>query len=96
MPLTVVATITSKPGSEEIVRGALAELVTGTRGEPGCLSYDLYQSAVDSTVFITIESWRQQSDLDEHLQTPHLQKALATAGEHLASPPAIHPLNPVA
>jgi quinol monooxygenase YgiN len=96
VPLQVVATITAKPGSEEIVRDALTELVNGTRTEEGCLVYELFQSAADPTVFVTVETWREQSDLDAHLQTPHLQQAFAIAGEHLAGAPAIHPLNPVA
>jgi quinol monooxygenase YgiN len=95
VPLQVVATITAKPGSESIVREALSELVTGTRGESGCLAYELFQSAADPTVFITVETWQGQADLDAHLKTPHLQQAFAVAGEHLAGPPAIHPLNPV-
>lgn len=95
MPLDVVAVITAKPGSEEVVQQALSELVTATRTEEGCLSYALNRSAADPAVFVTVEQWREQADLDAHLQTPHLQHALAVAGEHLAAPPAIHPLQPV-
>ena len=96
MALQVVATITAKPGSEEIVLGALRDLVGATREEDGCLSYELNRSAADAAVFVTVEQWRAQEDLDAHLQTPHLHKALEVAGEHLAAPPAIHPLTPVA
>ncbi|MCD2194695.1 antibiotic biosynthesis monooxygenase [Actinomycetospora endophytica] len=96
MALQVVAVITAKPGSEEIVQGALRDLVGATRQEEGCLSYELNRSAADGAVFVTVEQWREQADLDAHLQTPHLQKALEVAGEHLAVPPAIHPLMPVA
>lgn len=92
MSLRVVATITAQPGSEQIVHDALRELVGPTREEEGCLSYQLYRSVADPTVFVTVEEWREQADLDGHLQTPHLQKALADAGEHLAVEPAIHPL----
>ena len=95
MALQVVATITAKPDSEEIVLGALRDLVGATREEDGCLSYELNRSAADAAVFVTVEQWRAQEDLDAHLQTPHLQKALEVAGEHLAAPPAIHPLTPV-
>lgn len=95
MPLQVVALITAKRGSEEIVLGALNDLVGATREEEGCLSYELNRSAADATVFVTVEQWRGQSDLDAHLRTPHLQKALEVTGEHLAAPPAIHPLTPV-
>ena len=97
MPLTVVATITAKPGSESAVRDALADLARATREqEEGCLAYDLHVSTADPAVFVTIESWREQADLDAHMSTPHLQAALQAAGEHLAGAPAIHPLEPVA
>jgi quinol monooxygenase YgiN len=95
VPLDVVAVITAKPGSEDVVRQALEELVTATRTEEGCLAYALNRSAADAAVFVTVEQWRGQDDLDAHLQTPHLQAALAATGEHLAVPPAIHPLQPI-
>ena len=96
MSLQVVAVITAKPGSEEIVGGALRDLVGPTREEEGCLSYELNRSAADPAVFVTVEQWREQADLDAHLQTPHLATALEVAGEHLVAPPAIHPLSLIA
>lgn len=94
--LHVVGVLTAKPGSEQIVRSALNALVEPTRAEPGCVSYDLYASDAAFGTYITVELWRSQHELDAHLQTPHVQKALGTAGEHLAAPPAIHPLTAVA
>jgi quinol monooxygenase YgiN len=65
-----------------------------TLAEEGCLSYRLFTSAVDPATFVTIEKWRSQSDLDQHMQTPHIQQALAVAGEHFRAAPSIHPLQP--
>jgi quinol monooxygenase YgiN len=93
--LDVVAVLTAKPGSESVVRSALESLVEPTRAEEGCISYHLFDSLADPTVFVTIEKWRSQADLDGHMQTPHIQAALGAAGEHFAVPPAIHPLAPV-
>ena len=93
--LLVVAVITAKPGSEEVVGTALASLVEPTRAEEGCLAYDLYRSAADPAAFVTVERWRGQADLDAHMGTPHIAAAFAAAGEHLAGAPAIHPLTPV-
>ena len=90
--LDVVAVLTAKPGSERIVEDALTALVGPTRAEEGCVSYTLSVSTADPSSFVTVERWRSQSDLDAHLQTDHVQRALAVAGEHLAVPPAIHPL----
>jgi quinol monooxygenase YgiN len=92
--LPVVAVITAVSGSEQRVHEALSALVAPTRSEPGCISYELFVSAADPATFITVESWRSSADLDAHLQTPHVQQALATAGGHLAQAPAIHPLTP--
>lgn len=94
--LVVVAVLVAKPGSEDIVRGALAALVAPTRAEEGCLSYVLSESAAAPGTFVTVESWRGQPDVDAHMQSPHVQQALVAAGEHLAVAPGIHPLVPVA
>ena len=93
--LRVVATIPAKPGSEDVIREALSTLVTATREEDGCVSYDLFESAAAPGTFVTIESWRSQEDFDAHLQTPHIGEAFAVATDHLAGEVAIHPLTPV-
>ena len=93
--LSVVAVITAKTGSEDVVRAALTDLVAPTRAEEGCRSYDLYESASVESTFVTIESWREQADLDAHMQTAHIAKTFEVAGEHLATAPAIHALRPI-
>jgi quinol monooxygenase YgiN len=93
--LKIVAVLPAKPGSEDIVRDGLTALVGPTREEAGCVSYDLYESAVAPGTFFMVETWRAQSDIDAHFGTPHMQAALELAGEHLDGPPQIHPLTPV-
>ena len=95
MSINVVAVITAKPGSEDAVREAMQGLVAPTRAEDGCLSYDLSESVAAPGTFITVEEWNDPSDLDSHMQTPHIQSALAVLGTELAAPPAIHPLKPL-
>lgn len=93
--LLVVAVLTAKDGQEDVVRQALDALVAPTREEEGCVAYELFESAAAPGTFVTQERWRRQGDLDAHLQTEHVQKALVAAGDALASPPGIHPLVPV-
>ncbi len=92
--LNVVALLQAKPGSEAALGSALAALVEPTLAEEGCLAYELFSSAADPSVFITVERWRGQDDLDAHMKTPHVASAFAQAGEILAAPPAIHALVP--
>ena len=92
--LDVVAVLTAKPGSEETVGAALRALVGPTMGEEGCLAYDLYESAATPGTFVTIERWRNQADLDAHMQSEHVAAAVGAVGDHLGEAPAIHPLRP--
>jgi quinol monooxygenase YgiN len=93
--LRVVAQIPAKPGSEGVVRDALAVLATASRGHQGCVSYDLFESAASPGTFVTVESWDSRDDLDAHMQTPDIASALAAADGHLAGEIAVHPLHAV-
>lgn len=92
--LNVVGVIVAKPEAEEAVRAALNSLVTPSLEEPGCISYALFESSEPST-FVTIEKWRSQEAIDEHMRSPHMQQALGAAAEALAAPPGLHILTPV-
>lgn len=93
--LHVVATIPVKAEHVEAMRAALADLAEATRQESGCLAYDLYESAAEPGVFVTVERWTDQAALDAHLRSPHLAAALAAADGALSGGVAIHPLTPV-
>jgi quinol monooxygenase YgiN len=93
--LNVVAVLTAKEGQRDRLQEALASLVEPTRAEPGCVSYHLFESQLDENAFITVEVWRSQDDLDQHMASPHIKEVLATAGDALDGAPAIHPLTPV-
>jgi quinol monooxygenase YgiN len=94
--LHVVATIPGKPEAAEALGAALGRLATATREEEGCLAYDVYGSATVPGTFVTVERWRDQAALDEHLQAPHVAEAFAAADGALVGEVAIHPLTPVA
>ncbi len=94
--LPVVATIPVKPERVDEFRGALAALAEASRGDEGCLSYDVYESAAVPGVFVTVERWTGQDALDAHMQTPHIAAAMQAADGALSGDISIHPLVPVA
>jgi quinol monooxygenase YgiN len=93
--LHVVATIPVKAEHVEAMREALTGLTEATRQEPGCVAYDLYESAAAPGVFVTVERWTDQAALDAHMQSPHIAAAFAAADGALSGDVAIHPLLPV-
>ena len=84
--LTVLARIKARTEQLQQVERMLTGLIGPTRQEPGCISYTLHQSDVDPCVFVFVEIWKSQADLDEHLQKPYLQAFIAEAGELLDEP----------
>lgn len=93
--LRVIATIPTNPEMGDAVRAGLAELAAATREEDGCLEYDVFESTATPGVFVTIEAWRAQEDLDAHMTTPHVAKAFEVLGGALTGEVAIHPLSPL-
>jgi quinol monooxygenase YgiN len=68
--VTLVPFFTIKPGQVDEVGRAHLTMVDPTRGEPGCLTYNLYQSRDEPTVMFFYENWTDQAALDAHMNTP--------------------------
>jgi quinol monooxygenase YgiN len=77
--LSVLFTVTAKPGSEATLRDIMQSLVTLTRAEPGCISYELHVDAKNPATFTTYECWTDQAALDAHFKTPYVQAAIGRA-----------------
>ena len=87
--VTVLARIKAKPGKEMQVRQELLSLVTPSRKDAGCINYDLHQAPDNPALFLFHENWASKAHLDQHLQKPDLQAALARVRQLLAEPPQI-------
>jgi len=70
--LTVVATITAKPGNEALVEKALLDLIEPTRKDEGFIQFDLHRDQEKPNVFVFFENWVSRELLDTHLQSAHL------------------------
>ena len=89
--VTVIATITVKPGFEARAREALGAAVPPTREEPGCLAYDLHQSIADPAEFLFFERWASDEALAAHAAStaPHRLALRDQLGEMIAGPPQV-------
>jgi quinol monooxygenase YgiN len=45
-------------------------LVAKSQNHPGCIAYDVVESATRPDVFCIIETWADQTSLDAHSKTP--------------------------
>ncbi len=77
--LTNLALIRARPGLTQALGAALAALVSPTRAESECLSYEVHQSLDDSHVWLVYENWRSAEGLEAHMRAPHLRAFLKLA-----------------
>ena len=84
--IAVVAMLKAKPGKEEALGKTLGKLVSPSRKDDGCISYDLHRSSDDHSVFIFYERWESKEMLDQHLTQPHLTALGKKAGELMDGP----------
>ncbi len=79
--LTVIAHMRAAPGKRDELRAALEALVEPTSREKGYVNYDLHQGIEDPDRFFFYENWESDSDLDAHLDAPHLRDFAARIPE---------------
>lgn len=75
-PLTLVATLTTKPESAAEFVSIINGLIEPTLNEEGCIDYNLYRSNENPNEFVLIEHWRSRQDLDDHFKQPYTVAAI--------------------
>jgi quinol monooxygenase YgiN len=66
MPVRLVITTHAKPGKGTELARAIADRCRAVQQEPGCLQYEVFQSALDPDTLILLELWTDQVALDAH------------------------------
>lgn len=87
--LRVVARIKAKQDKIEEVKKLLSGLIEPTRGEEGCVSYELLQNRQDPTDFTFVEEWASDNAFNGHFETEHIKNALPRLPELAAEEPDI-------
>ncbi len=87
--LKVVARMMASPDKIEEVRVLLTSLLEPSSRDFGCIRYECLQNLADPSDFTFVEEWQNEAALKAHLNTPHLQAALAKLPALLAAEPDI-------
>lgn len=83
--LTIVADIVANEDSIEFVKEELLKLIEITRGEEGCLQYDLHQDNDNPAHFLFFENWVSRELWQDHMGEQHLADYLAATEGKVAS-----------
>ena len=72
----IVLTLTAKEGSDDGLASVLGTVAQASRGEPGCLRFEVYRGADEPREFTLVEHYVDAAALDAHRETPHFATAM--------------------
>ena len=84
MSITIVAQIVAKQEHREAVKTELLNMIPPTRQETGCIEYRLHQDSVNPDLFLFFETWQDTESLQNHLNSPHYTRYVATVADWIA------------
>lgn len=70
--LTITGNVLARADKVELVKSELVKLIETTRGEEGCLQYDLHQDNENPAYFMFYENWESRELWQTHMNAPHL------------------------
>jgi quinol monooxygenase YgiN len=86
--LTIFGRFQARPGSEDAVAAAIAEVVLATRAEPLCLGIDGFRDLREPRLFFIHSRWPDEAAFEVHAALPHTVRFLETV-----QPLIDHPLD---
>jgi quinol monooxygenase YgiN len=89
-PITVVVIFEARPGKETELRRALLSLISATRKEIDCISYDIHFCLTNPAKFFLYENWLNKKSYYAHLKSAHIMAATPWIEQQLCvSPPEV-------
>ena len=74
--IIIEARIRCNPGKRDEFIKEVQPAITGTRGENGCLSYEVFMSTEDTDGIFIFERWDNRDAIKNHMETPHMKEWL--------------------
>ena len=76
----------AREGEESSVEQALRDVMTPSRGEPGCLSFHIFRSTRDRRLFFIHSRWVDEAAFQLHAELPHTVRFLERVDALLDQP----------
>lgn len=84
MTTTIFATVEAKTDAIHHVEAALRRIISLTRHEPGCVSYELFGSQEKPGTFHLLETYADDKSLAAHHASVHFAELVASISGKLA------------
>jgi quinol monooxygenase YgiN len=85
-PMHFIVRFEPRPGCEDACREALGAIVEPSRAEPGCSSFQVFESVRAPVTFAIHSTWVDEAAFDTHARLPHTVRFIATVEPLLTHP----------
>ena len=72
--IIVTAIMKVKTGNKNAFISEAQDLISATRKENGCISYNLLSSTENENVLVMLEQWKDTDSLNKHMETEHFRQ----------------------
>lgn len=79
--IIIVSKNVVKEGKAEEFKALAAELIKKSRGEDGCISYNLNEDINNSNILTFIEEWEDEQSIERHNSSEHFLRIVPKLGE---------------
>ena len=88
--ITIVAKSTVKDGMEEKFKEVVKELISESRKEEACISYNLYEDINNRNILTFIEEWKDENAINHHRETEHYSRIIPELAKYREGKPEIN------
>lgn len=87
--LIIIGSAAAAPGCRADLVAAARAVTAATRDDAGCQSYGFYTDLLDENTIVSVEIWRDQTALDEHMTHEHTRQFMAAVDGLVAGQPVM-------
>ena len=86
MSIHIIAILTAKNDTVDILHEELKSLVKETQKETACFQYELHQDIESPNIFIMLEEWENEDGIKSHAESNHFLDFLEKSEALLLNP----------
>ena len=72
--ITIIAKSVILDGMKERFKELISELITESRKENGCISYNLFEDMNNKNILTIIEEWEDEKSIENHNKSDHFNR----------------------
>ncbi len=87
--IVVVGRVTSDAEKREQLIAVAQAVASASRDEDGCIAYRFYEDSEQPNHFVFVEEWADQSALERHFATAHIDTFMRSIPATITTPPDV-------